>query len=215
MQTLADIKTAVYALGYEDDQSARVTVLANSVQREILNDNRWRFAVVSANVPAVAGVAVYALPAAPPVHHIESVRLSTPGATYRELTATDSDDLLELAAYGGSDDGAQVWTELSTTTFQVYPAPQLAGTFTVRYLRTAPDLAADADVPLVPAEYLDIVVLGVAAYLAARERQWEAVDRFRTEKEKLMGRMKAQYGLKQRQSSARVAYSGQRQYGEY
>jgi hypothetical protein len=220
MQNLGDVKEAVRARGYETDTDSEQTVFANDIQRDICNETRWRFMLESATVAAVAGTASYALPTNPPIHLLESIRLAQPNVPYIELTHTDSDDFLELQGYGTSyaaysaldASDAQLWSVVTEGSFSVYPTPAAAGTFTVRYLRPPTDLEDDADVPDIPAEYLDVLVEGMVMNMAARERQWDAYDRAQARYDKRLAKMKAQYALKQRQSSARVEYSGQRDY---
>lgn len=209
---LGEIKTDVYARGFESDQAARIVTFANVVQRRVLAQHRWTFMLASANVAAVVGTSTYNLPAG--VHHIESIRLTTPGQSYVEMEATDADTLLERVAY---DDGSPfvegteaAWSSTTPTTFQVYPAPVYAGTFTVRYIGLPPALAADGDVPVIPVPYHDILVSGICELLSKRTRQWDAADRYKTETEDRIREMKGQLALKHRQSVTRVARSGRR-----
>lgn len=208
---LGDIKTNVKALGYESDQDSRIVLLANAVQREIVGGHRWRFMLATGTVAAVAGTATYNLPTSPAMSRVESIRLADAGGQYPELEWTEEEDVLTLANSDPSFNVWQspaVWSMPTETTFLVYPTPVIAGTFTVRYLKQITELSGDSDVPDIPKPYLDIIVFGVAAHLAGRERQFQTRDSFLAQKDALLEDMKAQYGLRQRQSGRRVRESG-------
>lgn len=211
LATLGNIKTHVRARGYETDQDTRIVTFANAVQRSVVGDHRWRFLLGSGTVTAVAGTAVYTLPAASTRMHVESIRLADATGLFPPLKWSDTEDLLDLAAMNPAytaNDSPYLWTDVSPGSFQVYPAPYAAGTFTVRYLRAVADLVNDADVPDIPAPYLDIIVAGVCELLALRERQQDTAAVWRAEKEQRLAAMKGQYGLRQRQTSPTVADSG-------
>lgn len=212
MVNLGDIKTSVRANGFESDQDTRVVLFANEVQRDIVNDHRWRFMTVSTTVPAVASINSYALPTSPPLGHIISIRLATTGQEFGEpLEWVETEDLLEAAAQWGTFSlGAmpQRWTDINAETFQVFPGVTLPGTFTIRYLRTAADLVIDADVPNVPSQYLDLIVAGVCARLARRERRLDDVATFQATYDNRLLAMKGQYELRQTQNSRNVSRSG-------
>ncbi len=211
---LGDIKDAVYARGFEDDQEARIVIFANNVQRDVLGEHRWDFMVESATVAAVVGTASYALPAG--VHHVESIRLLQPGQPYIELEHAAADDLLEWEAYAASSTAPYVdpadwrWSSTLPDTFRILPAPTLAGTFTVRYIGLPDAMVDDADEPTIPAPYHDIIVVGVCELLSKRTRQWDAADRFRAELVERKGAMAGQLGMKQRQTAVRVAHAPRR-----
>jgi hypothetical protein len=216
MNTLADVKAAVRARGYETDMDANMTILATSVQRDILGAHRWRFARASTTIAAVAGTATYSVPAL--TQHIESVRLAYPSQTYIELIAAEPDDLLEAAAYAAANGfnpwpGTGAWSETLPGTIQLFPAPLQAGTITVRTLTYPADFASDSDVPLIPLPYRDTIVAGVCEILATREKQLDVAALCRAEKDRRVSAMQAQYGMSQQQTATRVARSGFVPYG--
>lgn len=205
MATLGDIKTNVKALGFEAQQDARIVLFANQVQRRIVGDHRWDFLRATATVPAVVGTASYALPSSPALMHVESIRLDTPSDyDSPRLQYVSTQELLDYAAgnqavYSG--DRPCLWTKTDAATFQVWPAPAVGGTFTVRYFRVLPVLALDADELTIPDFYQDAVTYGVAAKLALRERQYDAVRVFNGDMADIVKSMKGQLGIKQQQNS--------------
>ncbi len=71
-------------------------------------------------------------------------------------------------------------------------------------------MAVDADLPTIPAPYHDVIVTGICELLSKRTRQWDAAASFRAEFDEGLREMTGQLGLKQRQTSVRVARSGRR-----
>ncbi len=210
MDNVGEIKASIRAHGYETDTDAQQLIFINKAVREILGDHRWRFMLSTATVPIVLAQATYTLPTSPALHRIESIRVANPSAaaTSPEMQWVDSEELLAYAAANvnfSSWASPQLWTDPTTTTFQVFPAPSYPGDFTVRYLKQATQLGIDADVPDIPKAYRDLIVDAVCAKLAKRERQYDAATDFKVDYDAGLARMKGQYGLRQRQNSTRVA----------
>ena len=162
-------------------------------------------------VAAVAGTVTYNLPSSPALQEVVSIRLADSSGQYPELQWVEEEDLLDIAnADPARTSGLQpaIYAMTTDATFTVFPAPSVAGTFTIRYQKQITELSADADVPDIPKPYLDVIVFGVAQHLANRERQFDTARAFMDEKDKRLRAMKAQYGLRQRQSSRRVRESG-------
>lgn len=209
---LGDIKTAVYARGFETDQAARIVIAANSIQKQVIGAHRWRFMLVTATVPAVAGTVEYTLPGSGTLMHIESIRLATPTTQYQpKLQWLDSETMLELAneyAQVQTQAWPRFWTDDLPPSFQVFPAPQQAGTFTVRYLKEVTELSGDSDVPDIPHPYLDILVAGVAELLSSRLGKTDMAQIYRAEKDQRIADMMSQNGQRQRQNGRKVVSSG-------
>lgn len=212
MVDVGDILEAVRASGFETDQDERSLIFLNAEQRALIADHRWRFMLVTSTAATVANQADYTLPTSPPIMHLESIRLSTPGdQQLPELEWTDSEHILALAAVDPSLHAMvqpYLWSDIDPATIKLYPTPISPGTLTIRYLRTVVDLVDPTDIPMVPTEYLDVLRAGVCSQLAARERDWMAADKFRAEADARTAAMKGQYGLRQRQNAHRVAQSG-------
>lgn len=208
--TVLDIKAGVRARGYETDTATEQLALINQVQRRWFGAHRWDAALVTATVAAVAGTASYALPTG--VVHISSVRLAPAGGgnvvvplrwEYPEQLRAD------LESVGPNTRGTpEFWAKTGPAAISLYPVPAQGGTLTVVYYQTCPILTADADVPLMPEAYIDIIICGVAEILAKRERQWEAAASFRDERKEIERDARAQLGISQMQTSNEVEQSG-------
>lgn len=211
MLTAGDIVDAVRASGYSTDQDDSAFIMLNIEQRTVAADHRWRFLLATTTIAAVAGTDTYSLAGIADLMHIESVRLAVPATESPELTWMDSEELLERAAEAVLYPDyctTRFWSDVTPSTLQLYPAPLVPGTITVRYLRKVTDITQESDIPDVPTEYLDVLRAGVCMRLAARERQWDAKQQFEAERAGLLAAMKGQYGLRQRQSAHRVVQSG-------
>lgn len=170
---------------------------------------------VTTTVAAVAGTATYNQPASPVVHHLESIRLAVTGQNGYELTWVPDEELLQIASENSAtvtNSTPAIWSDVTIGTFQVFPAPAVAGTFTIRYLKNPTDLAADADVPDIPSEYLDVIVAGVSADIAKRERRFDASAAFEADFEALLDQMRSQYEIRQVQSPRHMRVSNDRLY---
>lgn len=212
---LVDLKSGIRAHGFELDTAGQQLIFLNKVQRDICRRHRWSFLMASTQIAAVSGTSTYAVPAN--AMQLESLRFFTTAFDHVEMDWVGSDELLTLAAYDlsvGSYGYPQRWTDVTPGFVQVYPAPTVTGIFTVRYQRTVVDMVADADVPTIPAAYTDILVDGACELLAKRERQWDAAKSFGAAMASGLEAMKAQYGIRQRQSAMRVARSGSKHYDE-
>lgn len=215
MVNLGDIKAAVRANGSETDNDARVVIFANRRQRAIINRHRWRFMRVTTTVAAVAGTSTYNQPTSPVVHHLESIRLATTGQNSYELRWVPDEELLQIASENSAsayNSVPAIWSDVTVSTFQVFPAPAVAGTFTIRYLKNPTDLAADGDVPDIPSEYLDVLVAGISADIAKRERRFDAAAAFEADFEALLDQMRSQYEIRQVQSARHVRIADERRY---
>lgn len=203
MQTVADLKAAIRAHGYATDTAGEQIIMLNSAQRDIAGDHRWRFLLSELEVPLVAGQGSYLLAPTPPVHHIEAVSLVDSAGSAYIIEHAGVDALDELAQGRDFLGEGYAWTELGPGILRVFPLPTIGGTLTVRYAREVAELAADTDVPDIPRPYRDVLVAAVCEKLAVRERQPDAKAMFADERERRLGDMKAQYGLRQHSSYVR------------
>lgn len=219
MVNVNDILDAIRANGFETDMDTRALIMLNAAQRDIVGEHRYRFMLEDQTVPAVAGTATYSPTYSPVMQHLESIRLAITGQTDSpELEWLPTEELLELAASNTLNTGYQspcYWTDVDSTTFQVYPAPSRPGTFTVRYLRPPAELTSGTSVPDIPNSYWDCLVSAVCEELAVRENDLARADRFAAKREARVKAMQRQLGLRQRQSSYRVVESGAHNYRRY
>ncbi len=200
MITVADIRADIRARGFEADTDAQQLAFINSIQRRVAGASRHPWTRTSTTIAVVAGTGDYTLPAAPAGGHVLSVRAANQGV-HTPLEWSPAERLLELRA---RDNGARstptAWTLSGVATLALWPTPVGAGTLTVRYHQVPPTLTADADVPLIPLGYRDILSVGAAMLMAMRERQREAVADFKAEFDERCRDLRAQSGVGQQQT---------------
>jgi hypothetical protein len=205
--TLADIRAHVYDHGFESDSATRIARIANAGQRKIIGEKRFRFMRASTTIALVAGTDTYAVPTtSPPVMHAESLRI----ADITNIEYRSPDEVLDAKARG--DSTGQWWTLLTPTSIMLYPAPTVAATATLRYLKSPTNMSADGDEPDIPLPYRDILVAHTCSVLAGRQRQWDSKREFEAERDERARAMRAQYGIEQTQSASQVQRSGRHTY---
>lgn len=82
-----------------------------------------------------------------------------------------------------------IWFRASESSIAVYPL-DTASTFIVRYLKVPADLVADADVPILPPAYHDVIVDGTVIRLLKNRDSYEAAQFVRQEWERGIQNMK-------------------------
>jgi hypothetical protein len=145
---LGQIRSEVQARGFDYLSTARCTTLINIAVNEICSYMPWPFMETSVG-PSASPLTITDLGwVLSVVDSLADVSLSRDD---RRRTLTDDADL--------SDTGTpQVyWLEGNTVT--VWPG-SATDTITVRYVKTPVDLSSDADVPLIPTGFHDLIVHG-------------------------------------------------------
>jgi hypothetical protein len=201
------LRTAIKAHGFEADTDTQQLEFLNAIQRKIAGAHPWDWTRATATVAVVAGTSDYARPS--DTSRLRSVRLVY-GTVLEELSHVDYEELLNARERSplGYTAVPTAWSFVAPASIALWPTPGAAGTLTVRYHRVPPALTAGADVPILPAEYHDILVVGACQMMAQRERQWESVAGFKAEYDDLYRAMRGQLGLRQHQSANTVARSG-------
>ncbi len=207
MITVADVRTDIRARGFEADTDAQQLAFINSIQRRIAGSHRWRWTIESQAVVVVAGTPDYTLPSAPAGGHMISIRQTVQG-TQQPLGWMEPEALLERRALYVGSSPPMCWALTGPVTLSLWPTPAGAGALTLRYHKTPPTLTADADIPLIPLGYRDLLSVGACMLMAQRERQAVAAADFRAEYDERMRDMRAQYGVVQQQTPRIVGSSG-------
>ena len=140
--------------------SATIKQFINDAQREVTNDKRWRFMETTTTLTTSSGS--QAIGSFPSDYQIAiDLRISQPEAYAKKLPFLDysvvDSDYPEATSYGNST--PMFWYEYGNTPY-VFPASDQTYTLTLRYLKTPTELSADADVPQIPSEFQEILVLG-------------------------------------------------------
>lgn len=165
--TLAGITSKVRQRIRDTNYSgSEITDYLNDTQNDIYNEYRLPFMEASANFTMGAGVADISNGAGLPTDYVQAVDIfiTTTGLQSR-LIYMDYDAMDEQypnptsTAYGRSV--PRYWYYFAST-INVFQVPSSAYTATMRYYKRPTTLAADADVPSLPSEFEEILVMGAA-----------------------------------------------------
>ena len=152
--------------------------LIDEANKELEAERDWPWRETSATITTVAGTASYAMPST--WLRTTSIR-ETNEQPLMELTSID----LDYQNPGGAT-GQPTAFAVYGSTLTLSPTPDAVRTFTHRYIRDVPQLAWDADEPLMPAMFHPAIVSAAAAISYERQGADQraqtaqlAVDRWR------------------------------------
>lgn len=209
--TLANIRADVQARGYGTDTVAQQTALAQSVLRRLWTQRRWPFLEGSSTAGVTVGSDTVQLSIS--AGTVDAVRMRTPtGTEYYDLEYMPHVALQELAYKYRTPDRPRYWTMArqgdgsAPLSIRVYPTPDRAYTLDVDTTLYPGAIPAD-DFSAIPApdQWRDIVVYGVCAEMAARQRDWNAVNYWRDQYQTTLTEYARTAGIKQRQNASEVA----------
>lgn len=205
--TVAELRELIRARGFEADTATQQLAFLSTVERRLAaRPHRWSWTLATGAIALVAGTAAYALPVG--TVQVESIRYAI-GATAYELEWMDPDEIRSrIANSAGRGGPAAFWSRTGPTTVTFWPAPDRAGSATVVYRRRPPVLTGDADSPILPEAYQDILVVGACELMAQRERQWESAGAFAREREELTRALVVDDVIDQRQTPMTIGRSG-------
>ena len=194
----AQLRSALVArLGIPSTGDGRIT---ESVQTDCLNlaltdlgagEHQWPWLLTTGDLTFTAGVAP--MPTDPPVVHCRELFVNG----RRARKASSLAELLDVGV-----DGSRCLWFYQGTNVVLAPAPSVQPTDGVLYyLQPEPELVADAQSPLVPAQFHNIVVARACYHAAVMKREWESAAQYNGEYEQ---------GLKHMAGSARFT-TGPRQ----
>ena len=147
-----------------DDTGFSSTILtdfANDTQRELFNSKFMQFMEDSQDfvlTPGTADIGTLPTNLQLPIN----LRITTPAALAKvlePLTADEYDTLYNANSLGVQGSPTQ-WIPFEGG-ISVYPIPSSAITLTMRYYKTPVELVNSADVPSIPEEFQEILVLGM------------------------------------------------------
>lgn len=148
-----------------DDTGFSSTILKqflNDTQREITNGRFFRFMEGSQNYTLNVGTAEITNGGGLPTNYQTPILLRNTYSGYEGILPY-MDYTQFRTQYAGADNATdaapRLWYEYAGSIY-VYPAPDVAYTVTMDYLKKATELALDADVPQVPEEWRELMVLG-------------------------------------------------------
>ena len=206
---LADIRLAVQDHGYGTDTTDQQTRFINEAYREIHRARRWPFLeAIDTSSNTAAGTPSYAIPMSN-WRNLDAVRLSWPADLTQNLMIDymEPQDLFDRQQNDPTVATPQYWTMYAQQLW-FYPIPDQAYQIKIFYIIEPPDLADDADVPLVPVAYHDLLVTGALFRSAARQRDFINMELWQAKWGSDLRDLEEEYLIKQRQTSSQVKKSG-------
>ncbi len=148
------LKSEVIARGFDFQDSTRVGRWVNQAYTELCDQEDWPFLRATATGPAPLAISNLGV--------IKSVRRADKTPLEPEIDP-HADYLIDLPATGTA-----LYYYLSGGS-TVTVAPLDTGSITVRYWQVPTDLVSDVDVPIVPARFHELIVLGALRRAALEE----------------------------------------------
>lgn len=141
--------------------SSILTDFANDTQRELFNSHFFPFMEDSQTFVLVAGTAdIGTLPTN--LQLPINLRISSPAAMSKVLQPITADEYDELYSSNAvnTQGTPNLWIPFESA-ISVYPTPSSAITLTMRYYKVPTELSNSTDVPEIPVEFQEILVLGM------------------------------------------------------
>ena len=176
--------------------STTIKQFINDTQREITNDKRWRFMEATTNLTSSVGS--QSIGSFPADYQIAiDLRISSPVAYAKKLPFLDytvvDEQYSDQTIYANST--PMFWYEYANVPY-IFPQADQVYTLTLRYLKTPTELSADADVPQIPEEYQELLVLGALSRCHELNDDYDKAAIVRQKIDELLISMTKRYGFR-------------------
>ena len=212
MPDVAAIIQGAVDLGYDATLSAEQLRSVARRYREVNGRRRWPWTEgVSTALTTTANQGYTTYGGLTGLVAFDSVRISY-GTDRPPIEYMPPQELFDLVHVDQSAGTPEFWTQVDDKIYW-YPIPDKAYTLSIVFKDTPTEITATNQTPVWPSTYHDILTYGVAADMAARERDFESRDRFEQIYETRIADMIRQVSLNQRQTSSHVEmdfYDGMR-----
>jgi hypothetical protein len=201
--TLSDIVTKVQQrirdTGYS---SSEITNYINDAQNDIFNEYRLPFMQTEQDYTLTPGVADITNGVGLPTNYVQAVDLvMTSSGAQSALTYIDFAELDRM--YPDSEDTTAYPVNIPTMwyfygdTIKVFPTPASAQTLTLRYYKKPTELSADTDVPEVPSEFREILVMGAAYRVMQVKDNYDQAGVMQNKYDEILQKLVVKYSMPQ------------------
>ena len=162
--TVTRVQQRIRDTGYS---SAEIKSYINDTQNDVFNEYRLPFMQAVQAYTLTANVSDITNGTGLPTTYVQAMDI-TLTSSGREKVLTFMDTQTVDAMYPDPDDTTRhpanvpsIWYNYADT-IKVYPVPNSAFTLSLRYYKTPTELSADADVPEIPSEFQELLIMGAA-----------------------------------------------------
>lgn len=207
---LSDIVTKVQQrirdTGYS---STEIKNYINDTQNNVFNEYRLPFMQTTQNYTLTANVSDITDGSALPTNFVQAIDLSlTTVGREKVLDYMDFAELVQI--YPDPDDTTKnpanvpdKWYYYAET-IRVYPVPNSAYTVTLRYYKKPTLLSADADVPDLPSEFEEILVVGAAYRVLQVKDNYDQAGVLENKYSELLDKLVVKYSVHQVGTATRM-----------
>jgi hypothetical protein len=203
--TFKNLQDRVLSFGYGETARTNVKEWINMAYSDVMSRRRWSWSQDTQTVVTVAGTPTVTLASLtdPPLFW---GRLYPTTSNLREPTYLDpmryNDGLTRQSP--SLTRGIPEYYTIFDQTVTFYPTPNGVYTFTLYYWKGAAEMVNDADQPLIPAQWRNVLVYGALRFAAERDRNDNSLARRTAEYEKNIAHMIGAENLLQAETGLRV-----------
>lgn len=152
--TVTRVQQRIRDTGYS---SSEIKSYINDTQYDVYNEYRLRFMEDTQAYTLAVGTADITNGSGLPTNYVQAMDLIISIGTGSKLEYVDAKDIVDTTTSGTPN----CWY-IYENTIKVHPIPSTAYTVTLRYYKKPTELSADADVPEIPIEFNELLVVGAA-----------------------------------------------------
>lgn len=147
--------------------SSEIRDYLNDTQNDIFNEYRLRFMETTQDYTLTVGVADITNGVGLPTNFVQAIDLMLTTTGYESVIPNIDPSTVDsmYPDYENStlhpNNTPSAWYMYGST-IKVYPEPNIAYTATLRYYKKPTELTADADIPEVPSQFAELLILGAA-----------------------------------------------------
>lgn len=182
--------------------SSEIKNYINDTQRDIFNEYRLLFMEATQNYTMTSGVSDITDGSGLPSNYVQALDLLlTTTDSERHLIYQDIRDIDNL--YADADDTTahpagepKYWYNYAQV-IKTFPVPDDAYTLTLRYYKSPAELSSDDDVPEVPQEFEEILVVGAAYRVFQVKDNYDKAAILQNKYDELLQKLQFKYSRKQ------------------
>lgn len=174
----------------------------NDTQNDIFNEYRLRFMETTQNYTLAAGVSDITNGTGLPTNFVQAIDLTlTSGGLEKVLTYKNYKEI-DFTYPDPTDTTVNPsnipnYWYLYGNTIRLYPAPNSTYTVTLRYYKRPTELDEDADVPEVPSEFEEVLVLGAAYRVLQTKDNYDQAAVLENKYMEILTKLASRYSLAQ------------------